>query len=198
MPQSPVVNAAVSVDPQPSHPPFLLIDQIESILTSPGTFRTTTATSLLPLLERLQFCNYDDDGIQQRIVKIVKWCEQLDDAATAAHARETITAYLKEVISWPEWTYSTPAEVVEIRKERVHQIKWGLAELPVEWLKTRVTRTIPLVGLSWWGVDDRVTQTGRRITSPGIFNDTHYFLIITTSINSISTLTSLHSPLPSL
>ena len=72
-------------------------------------------------------------------MQIVKWCEQLDDAVSAANAREVITAYLQEVTSWPEWTYSITAEVVELRKGRVTEIKKDLAELPIEWLKTRVT-----------------------------------------------------------
>src|SRR5579859_1797310 len=137
MVQSVVPESLSRLERVSSHPSSL-IDQIESILNSPSTFTTSTPATLLPLLERLEVLETDEEG-QDRIVRLVKWCEQLDDAVTAANAREVITAYLNEVTSWPEWTYSAQKEHVELRKNRVEQIKGGVAELPIEWLKNRVT-----------------------------------------------------------
>lgn len=194
MVQSIVLESSSSVlERVSSHPS--LIDQIESILNSPCTFTTSTPTTLLPLLERLEHLETDEEG-QETIVRLVKWCEQLDDAVSAAHAREVIAAYLREVISWPEWTYSAQKEQVEIRKNRVDQIKGGLSELPIEWLKSRVTGIyFPTFELE---ADCRVTKTRGTITSPSLSNDPYYFLSITSFINSLCTITSLYSPLPRL
>ena len=199
MSQSPAINAALPPEPVSSHP-ISLIDQIESILTSPSSFTTHSATDLLPLLDQLQLSEEDDDEAQERIIKIVKWCEQLDDAVRAAHARETITTYLKQVTSWPEWTYSISTEAVEEMKGRIERIKKGLAELPIEWLKIRVTGIIPSVCVVCLGesVDGRITQTRRRITPPGILNYPYHFLTASTSVNALSTPPSLHDPLPCL
>lgn len=190
MAQSPAPEVTVTLESVSSHS-TTLIDQIESILTSPSAFTTSTPTALFPFLEQLQYEDQDDEG-QERIVRVVKWCEQLDDAVTAANARQVITMYLEEVRSWPEWTYSTTAEAVGKRKERVEEIKRGLAELPIEWLKSRVTGMSPYfkAGL----LMSRVAETGRRVTSSSVFNDTHHFLVITAIINSLGTIANLYSP----
>ena len=195
MVQSVVPESSSLLERVSSHPSSL-IDQIESILNSPSTFTTSTPATLIPLLEKLEILETDEEG-QDRIVRVVEWCEQLDDAVSAANAREVITAYLKEVTSWPEWIYSAQKEQVEIRKNRVDQIKAGLAELPIEWLKSRVTG-ISLLLIWRVDVNCRVTETRGTITSPSLSNDPYNLLPVTSSINSLNTITSLYSPLPRL
>src|SRR5271156_3795686 len=118
-----------------SHPP--LIDEIESILNCPAGFTSSTpSTTLLPLLDSLHSSSHElPDDLQERVANIGRWCEQLDDACRAAYARETITAFLKDVESWPDWEWNTDREEIENRRTRIEEIKLVLAELPIEWLK---------------------------------------------------------------
>lgn len=119
-----------------------LIDQIELILTSPAKFASSTPEDrLAPLLQKLR--SFED--VDDRVVRIERWYNQLGDACRAAFARETITRFLAEVESWPDWIWNSTAPEVEERKVRVEQIKNGLGELPIEWLKTRVTGIITLM-----------------------------------------------------
>lgn len=140
MVQSPVPESSCvlpGVERVASHPSSL-IDQLELMLNSPGTFTPSTPTSLLSLIDKLPFREADEE-VQARIARVVKWSQQLDDAVSAAHARQVITAYLKEVTSWPEWSYSVHKKQVQVVKNRVDEIKQDISELPIEWLKSRVT-----------------------------------------------------------
>lgn len=117
------------------------IDEIEVILTSPGSFTSSTPELLLsPLLSKINtYENYDE-----RIIRVEKWCNQLVDATRAAHARETILEILSEVESWGDWDWEETIEDVGEKKERIEEIKRTLNDLPIEWLKTRVTGTISI------------------------------------------------------
>jgi hypothetical protein len=130
-------SSAVETSPLDS-----LIDQIELILTSPANFASSTAQDRLsPLLQKIRsFENIDD-----RVIRLERWYNQLGDASRAAFARETITKFLAEVESWPDWTWNSTASEISSRKVRVEQIRNGLGELPIEWLKTRVTGCYPVV-----------------------------------------------------
>jgi hypothetical protein len=122
--------------------PDSLIDEIEAILTSPETFTSSTPDKdILPLLSRIRDCEKYNDDV--RVDRVQRWCGQLDDASRTAFARETITSFLEEVQSWPEWNWKANEEDVERIKIRVKQIKNTLNELPIEWLKRRVTGTNP-------------------------------------------------------
>ena len=113
-----------------------LIDQIELILTSPAEFTSSTPQNLLvPLLSKINSYNEAD----HRIIQVEKWCNQLYDATRAAHARETIIEFLAEVESWEDWNWECPTSEVTERKSRIEEIKRILSNLPIEWLKTRVT-----------------------------------------------------------
>jgi hypothetical protein len=113
-----------------------LIDQVELILTSPANFASSTPQDrLAPLVEKLRWFEDVDD----RVIRLERWCNQLGDACRAAYARETITKFLAEVESWGTWNWSSTAPEVQERKVRVEGIRNGLGELPIEWLKTRVT-----------------------------------------------------------
>ena len=122
-----------------------LIDQIELILTSPADFTSSTAKTLLaPLLAEINTCE-EVDELQDRVVRVEQWCNQLGDAIRAANARETIIQFLDEIESWDEWQWKADLEQVQEKRGRVEAIKKGLRELPVEWLKTRVTGISPLI-----------------------------------------------------
>ena len=113
-----------------------LIDQIELILTSPAEFTSSTPQNLLvPLLSKINSYN----EVDHRIHRVEKWCNQLYDATRAAHARETIIEFLAEVEDWEDWDWGCPASEVAEKKSRVEEIKRILSNLPIEWLKTRVT-----------------------------------------------------------
>jgi len=122
-----------------------LIDEIESILNSPAEFTSSTpSTTLLPLLDSLHSSSHEFEGdLQESVANIERWCEQLDDACRAAFARDTITTSLNKIESWPEWDWNTNGETIESRRTRIEEIKLALAELPIEWLKRRVTGTFP-------------------------------------------------------
>ena len=116
-----------------------LIDRIELILTSPADFTSSTSkTVLAPLLAEINTCT-EVDELHDRVVRVERWCNQLGDATRAANAREIITQFLDEIESWQEWQWQANLEEVQEKKRRVEQIKKRLSDLPVEWLKTRVT-----------------------------------------------------------
>jgi len=118
-----------------------LIDEIESVLSSPAEFTSSTpSTTLLPLLDSLHSSSHElEDDLQERLANVERWCGQLDDACRAAYAREIISTSLNKVESWPEWDWNTNGEEIERRRTRIEEIKLALAELPIEWLKKRVT-----------------------------------------------------------
>ena len=117
----------------------LLIDQIEAILNSPVEFTSNTLESrLIPLLEQIR--DVDDT----RITRLEKWCDELDDASRAAYVRETILKLLSEVEEWDNWKWNLEIQHVEEKKGRVEEIREILTELPIEWLKSRVTGTFLL------------------------------------------------------
>ena len=127
-----------------SHLLSSLIDQIELILTSPADFTSSTPQTVLsPLLSQINTYDSVDDETQERIARVEKWCNQLSDATRAAHARETITKFSGELESWNEWQWNCAVGEVEEKKGRVEEIKRTLSNLPIEWLKTRVTGFSP-------------------------------------------------------
>src|SRR5271170_8059923 len=120
-----------------------LIDQIETVLNSPEDFTSSTAQSILPPLLS-QINDYDvSEQLEERVFTLEKWCRQLSDATRAAETRETIIGILNEVENWDEWTWNRNVIEVEEKKSRVTQIKRILAELPIEWLKSRITGLPP-------------------------------------------------------
>jgi hypothetical protein len=121
------------------------LDQIELILTTPTEFRASTPQDRLSgLLERVRGCaNVDELG--ERVDRVQRWCGQLADACRAAFARDTISEFVDEVEDWGEWTWDSTSMEVDGRRGRVREIKNVLGELPIEWLKTRVTGTTTLL-----------------------------------------------------
>jgi len=123
----------------PTSPLLSLIDQIEGILNSPAEFTSSTSQSVLPPL--LSQINLEDasEELEERVIRLEKWCGQLSDATRAAETREIITRFLNEVEGWDEWQWSINIEDVQEQKGRVNEIKKVLSELPIEWLKSRIT-----------------------------------------------------------
>jgi hypothetical protein len=116
-----------------------LIDQIEVILASPAEFTSSTLeTRLSPLLRAINECDLDDD-LYDRVIQLERWCNQLQDATRAAFTRETILKCLGEIESWEDWSWDTPVQEIDIKKSQIDGIKRILKELPIEWLKSRVT-----------------------------------------------------------
>ena len=116
-----------------------LIDRIEIILTSPADFTSSTYKTLLaPLLAEINTCA-DVDELHDRVARVERWCNQLGDATRAADAREIIIQSLDEIESWEEWQWGHNSEEVQEKRRKVEEVKRGLNELPIEWLKTRIT-----------------------------------------------------------
>jgi hypothetical protein len=112
-----------------------LIDKLEGILVSPEEFSSDSLeTRILPILRQLRGNEYDT-----RAAELEKWCSQLDDACQAAFARETIQKLLSEVQAWGEWKWDFQGHQVDEKQRRVEDMKKELADLPIEWLKSRVT-----------------------------------------------------------
>src|SRR5271155_4034946 len=123
-----------------------LANQIEGILSSPADFTASTPQEILfPLLNRLRqrVHHLQDAATQGRVAQLEVWCKQLEDASRAAFARNKIVRHLTELETWEDWQWSFPVEEIQRRKVRVEEISLEIAELPIEWLKTRVTGKCP-------------------------------------------------------
>ena len=120
-----------------------LIGKLDSILSSPSEFTSKTPeTEIFPLLEQLRNTQITDENVHTKINILERWCKQLDDTCRAAYSREQITHHLKEVEAWEEWAWEDPIAIIQGKKSRTEEIQRSLTELPIEWLKTRVTGII--------------------------------------------------------
>jgi len=117
-----------------------LITKIESILASPSEFTSKTLEkTIIPILSLIQDAEYVADELYERIGCIRRWCTQLDDACRAAYARERINEFLTEIENWEDWQWQDTLSTIESKRTRIDDIKQELNELPIEWLKNRVT-----------------------------------------------------------
>lgn len=182
----------------------LLIDQIEAILNSPVEFTSNTLESrLIPLLEQIR--DVDDT----RITRLEKWCDELDDASRAAYVRETILKLLSEVEEWDNWKWNLEIQHVEEKKGRVEEIREILTELPIEWLKSRVTGTflLPLfpsphtqqkqhkIKPDFW---HRTTQKWEGIAPSSLPHNSHHLLPLTSTVKVDLSIANPQSSFPSM
>jgi hypothetical protein len=117
----------------------IIVTQIESILSAPDEFTSTTPEKVItPLLHQIQEGLCNDNDLRDRISRIRRWCAQLNDACRAAHARDTVTEFLTEINAWDEWSWEDELDPLQEKRSRLDEMKSALNELPIEFLKERV------------------------------------------------------------
>jgi hypothetical protein len=128
----------ISAEEGDTSPLSVLIDRIERILLSPERFTSSSALlEIHPLLQ--QISKHEGDELEregERVRHVETWCAQLQDATQAAYSRERITSILDLVQSWGPWNYES---LVEHGEGQMESIIKEVEELPIEWLKQKVT-----------------------------------------------------------
>jgi Growth-Arrest-Specific Protein 2 Domain len=129
------VADAVAASEDTSH----LLNNVELILASPQDFSEDTPQQrIFPLLSTIRSRELDPPQ-EDRLAQLGVWCKHLEDACGAAFARDKITTHLSELESWEDWQWDFSLQVMQEKRFRTEEIEREITELPIEWLKRRVT-----------------------------------------------------------